>query len=313
MQWIKALIICLLVICSALVIGCTRALMVFTNTAGGVEENTDNISITNKKYTRIVSLSVSSDEILLELLPTENIVGVTASTIRPELSNCVEKAKKVGNIVQVNSPESIFNLKPDLVIIPDFVRTEIIKTLKDMGITVYIYRKPLTFGQVKETIQDIAQKVGKDPKILLSYMESKEKYLQDHLQNLPESSKKRIVYLMGTGIYANPNSSFQDICRYAGVKDATRELNLKAKANLPKEQMLRLDPDIIIVPDFNWDGKSDTKAKIKAILEDEAYRSVKAVKNKEVYAIKGAHLYSLSHHIIDCAEDIAKVAYPERF
>lgn len=144
-------------------------------------------------------------------------------------------------------------------------------------------------------------------------MENKQKVLDTKLKAIPETSKKRIVYLMSNGIYCNPQSPFQDMCKYAGLKDASLELGIDKKTLLSKEEMIKLNPDIIFVPDFNWDGKKDTSGKLKDILDDKAYQNVKAVKNRQVFGIPGRHLYALSHYIIDASEDMARYAYPELF
>lgn len=298
-----------------LLVGCSQQSDKVGNNvdATTIKDSMGNVISLGKPFQRVASLAVSSDEMILDLLPLENIVGVTTSTMRGELSNAVSKAKLVANKLEVNSPESIYKVKPDLVIIPDFVKKEVIATLQDMGITVFVYKRAHSFAEVRENIVDVARVVGKDPQPLLNYMDSKQQSLNSKLKDIPESSKKRIVYLMSGGIYCNPKSPFQDMCKYAGLKDASLELGIAQKTHLSKEEMIKLNPDIIFVPDFNWDGKSDTSTKIKEILEDKAYQDVKAIKNRQVFGIPGKHLYCLSHYIVDASEDMARFAYPELF
>lgn len=262
---------------------------------------------------RVVSLAVSSDEMLLELLPPENIVGITKSTDRKELSNAVEKAKLIKGRIDPSSPESILKLQPDLVIVPNFVRQEVISTLRDTGLIVYVYPKQNSFAEVKASIKELAQLVNRKPDKLLSYMEQKEALLRDRLKGIADKDRKRAVYLMTNGVYSNPNSPYQDICRYAKVVDASMELKLGKKTHLSKEQLVKLNPEVIIVTDFNWDGKTETSAKIRDILEDKALKEVRAVKDKKIVALPGSHIYALSHHIIDASEDLARAVYPECF
>jgi len=288
-----------------LVLGCGNV------TRSQDEENINQAA--SKDYKRVVSLSVSSDEIVLDLIAPDKVAGISTSSLRPELANSIAKANLVKNTVDVNSPESILRVQPDLVIIPDFVREEVRSSLKDMGIRTFVYPKQNSFAEIKESIKAIAKELGKDPEPLLKQMDSRLKVLQEKLKAIPENKRKRIVYLMSTGIYANPKSTFQDICKYAGVKDATMELGYAKKTYLSKEQMVKLNPDVILVADFNWDGKSETKAKIDNILQDAAYKDVKAIQNKQVFGIPGAHIYSLSHYIVGASEDVAKAVYPELF
>jgi len=308
MKTIRLVLSILLLLMTIFVIGCGEA------TEGQKSAEDKSPAKENmQSYQRVVSLSVGSDEILMELLPPNNIAGISASSLRPELGNAVAKAKLIKHTVEVNSPESILKVQPDLVIIPDFVRAEVIASLKDMGIKVFVYPKQNSFEEIRQSIKAIAKVLNKKPEPLLKYMDTRLEALDKKLQQIPMAQRKRIVYLMANGIYANPKSTYQDICRYAGVKDATMELGYTKKTFLSKEQMVKLNPDAIIVTDFNWDGKSETKAKIADILQDEAYKEVKAVQNKQVFAIPGAHIYALSHHIVHASEDLARAVYPELF
>lgn len=296
------------IILSFIALGCGN--MTEWQNAVKVNKQEKNVS---KEYQRVVSISVSSDEIIMDLLPAEKIAGISASSLRPELGNSLTKAKQIKNTVDINSLESILRVQPDLVVIPSFVREEVRNSLKDMGINIFVYPKQNSFEEIRQSIRGIAHELGKDPQPLLNYMDKRIAALDKRLQLIPANKRKRIVYLMNNGIYANPHSPFQDICKYAGVTDAAMELGYTKKTFLSKEQMVKLNPDAILVADFNWDGESETKAKIDNILNDEAYRDVKAVQNKQVFAIPGAHIYALSHYIIGASEDVAKAVYPELF
>lgn len=299
-------LICLaMVLVVSMLVGCGKA--------EKTKDDIKNGSASVKSYQRVVSLAASSDEIIMDLLPPDRIAGITTGSLRPELGNSVAKAKKIKNTVDINSPESILRVQPDIVIIPNFVKDEIKTSLKEMGIKTFIYPKQYTFADIQETIKAIAKELGENPEPLIKEMDLKIEALQEKLKKVPDNKRKRVVYLMTNGIYANPESIFQDVCRYAGVVDAAMELGYKTKTFLSKEQMVKLNPDAILVADFNWDGKSDTKTKIDSILNDEAYKDVKAIKNKQVFGIPGAHFYCLSHYIINASEDIARFVYPELF
>lgn len=90
------------------------------NTGYDVVDSTGTKMHFTKKPERIVSLTISTDEILLELVAVERIAALTYLVDDPGISNAVEKSKKVSARLDGNSAEAILALKPDLVIVADF-------------------------------------------------------------------------------------------------------------------------------------------------------------------------------------------------
>lgn len=78
---------------------------------------------------RIVSYSISTDEILLDMLPSDRIIAVTHFADDPMISNVSDKCKLVPYRVNSTSAETIISWNPDLIIVPDFIKPEIIQTL----------------------------------------------------------------------------------------------------------------------------------------------------------------------------------------
>ena len=51
----------------------------------------------------------------------------------------------------------------------------------------------------------------------------------------------------------------------------------------------------------------------RELMEDPAYRNVKAVKNRKMVYVSDRYRYVASHHIVDAVENIAYAVYPELF
>ena len=49
------------------------------------------------------------------------------------------------------------------------------------------------------------------------------------------------------------------------------------------------------------------------ILQNRAYQSVNAVKNKRVVQLRDTYLYSTTHYIVYAIRDLVEAAYPEKF
>ena len=136
-----------------------------SSTQKSVNENkvytvTDDVGTTlhfTHKPLRIASYSISTDEILLELVGAERVVAVSKLSDDPGISWVVKEAKKIPNRVQGNDVEALLTFKPDLVIIPDFHPVEMIQTVQQLGLKVYVYKTPSTIEDVKRSIRQLAE------------------------------------------------------------------------------------------------------------------------------------------------------------
>ena len=51
-------------------------------------------------------------------------------------------------------------LHPDLILIPDFVKPEVIQSLRDMNLQVYVYKTPKSMDDVRQCIRFLGEAVG---------------------------------------------------------------------------------------------------------------------------------------------------------
>lgn len=268
-----------------------------------------------EKPHRIVSLNTSIDEIIMNLVTAERVVAVTYYADDPGISNCVEKVKNVPFRFRGNSVESLLAMEPDLLIAADWMDKTKIKTFRDMGLKVYVYKTPVSIKEVKESIKNIGKVVGESEKSkkIIDEMDNKINEIKNKLKNIKKDEIKRALQVRSTGVYYRPKSSINDILKFAKVKMAADELNYAKPHNLSKEVVVKLNPNIFYTVDWNYDGKHNTNKEIADLFSDPAYQDLKAIKNKAVYPLLGAHILTLSQYIVYGIEDVAKSAYPEKF
>ena len=128
-----------------------------------VADMTGSVLSFSEKPKRIVSFSVSTDEILLELVSPDRIAAITKLADNPAVSNVVDKAKTIPTRVAPTA-EAILALNPDVVIIPDFHRPEVIQSLRDMKVPIYLYKTPSTINEVENSIRQLATLVKEERK-----------------------------------------------------------------------------------------------------------------------------------------------------
>ena len=279
---------------------------------------TDDTGLTlqfTEKPKRIVSYSISTDEILMALVKPERIAALSRLVDDPGVSSIVEEAKQIPARVQGNSMENVLTFKPDLVIIPDFHPPEMLQSARELGLKVYIYKTPSDIKGVKRSIRQIAALTGEKEKgeAVIAKMEARIQQVQQRLANIPASQRKRVIQLRSEGAFYAPDNSFGDVCRHAGVSDATLELKYPSAMEIAQEKVVELNPDIIFVPDWDYDGKHNPDGEKRKILNNPSYRGMKAVQQGKVYTISGALVLTVSQYIADAVEQVAKMSYPEVF
>ena len=263
------------------------------------------------KPQRIISMTISTDEILLDLVDTKRIVAFSRLVDDPGISNIVERAQAVPDRVDGQSSEAIMALRPDLILVPDFVKPEVIQSLRDMDLKVYVYATPKSIGEVEDCIRYLAAAVGEKEQgeLMVEKMQKHLQAIEQQIGDIPEAQQERVVFLRTNGAYYSPQASFNDVCKYAKVRNALAETGYDKPVYVTQEEIVRLNPDAFILAGWNYDGKHDPEQMEQEVLENPGYKTTTAIKNKRVLTLPAAHLLCVSQYIVYAVEDMAKAVY----
>ena len=105
------------------------------------------------KPKRILTMSMSTDEMMLGLVEPERMVAVNSLLDDPSSSNMVELGKQVPTKIKYPSVEEIAALQPDLVIEPDWGDLSRVAALRDLGIPVVVCKGPKNLQDIKEILR----------------------------------------------------------------------------------------------------------------------------------------------------------------
>ena len=264
---------------------------------------------------RVVSLNCGVDEILLDLLPPERIAALSARADDPGICASVEKAKTVSKRVQGRNVEAILALNPDLVVMPDWIGIDLVNGLRAVGVPVYVFKTPESLADIQDVIRKISTVVDakeQGDEIVLT-MQKKLERVQKITKQIPADKKQTLIPLSLMGSFGGKGTTFDDMCNYANVTNGVSASGVAKKSSIAKEMIVKMDPDVFIIPtwDFEESGKADNF--IKEIKSDPALSTVKAIKNNRLVNVHDAYLYAASHYAGNAVEEIAQAAYPEYF
>lgn len=265
------------------------------------------------KPLRIVSLSLAADEILLSLVEKERIQALTYLALDPEISNVSSKALGVRNHINTDA-EKIIALQPDLVITSSFTPAEVVSMLEEAGVSVFVFNLSSSLQEIKNNIISIAQVVGEKAKgqALIKQMEQQEREII-RKTNSRKHQSLRVLYYGFSGDVMGKSTQFDELAQKLGLRNAAAEAGILGIVRLNKEQLIKLNPDLIYIPKWQVAGSIGLSPLRRDLLQDPSLASVEAVKHKRIYELPDPHFSCFSQYILLGMEDLARIAYPEAF
>lgn len=266
------------------------------------------------KPEKIVSLTLGTDEMLLSIVEQNRILALSGAIAEDKgISNVADKAKDFDKAE--NNIEKVISLNPDIVFAANWMKKEQLDQMRDAGIKVYCYGTASDIESQKNVVMEIAKVVGEEEKgkELVDEMDNKIKEISESLKELKEEDKVRVMSYNSFGSTNAKGTTFDDIVKKAGCINAATEAGLESWANISKEKIIEINPDIIIVPAWSYDEKKDPKDFADSILNDESLKEINAVKNGKVIMLADKHMNCVSQYIVYGVEDLAKAVYPELF
>lgn len=274
-----------------------------------------NVEVTlEKKPEAIVSLTLGTDEMLLELVDKARIKALSALSADPGLSNILDAARDFPEKVNNNEIEKIVSLQPDLVFMADWVDEKAIKQLRDSKVNVYVCKTPNNVDEVKKAIAEIAHLLGEDKRgeELTGRMDEKLKDVDEKVKRLKEDQKLTAVSLDSFFYTYGKGTTFDDITARAGVINLASKAGITMWQEITKEKIVEMNPDVIFLPSWSYKG-FDAGKFAEDFKKDKSLAGVKAVKNNRVFMLREAHMTSVSQNIVLGVEDVMKTVYPELF
>jgi iron complex transport system substrate-binding protein len=268
------------------------------------------------KPVRIASLTMFTDEVLLELVEPARLVAVTTFAADPAISNVTAKAESVPHKLAMNV-EILVSLKPDLLFVANWTEAEKVKQLRDAGITVYLTRTGVTLDGIREKIARVGQLVGEPGKAaaLLDGMDARLAAVEKRLAKVPADRRRSVVDYTVWGSAQGKGSSWDEIVRRAGLVNGVGNIAADDWGQVPlsKEKLLEIDPDILILPGWTYDNPKGAEAFFAKTTTDPVLKALKAVRDGRAYRMPESLKTATSQYLVDAVEWLARTVYPEQF
>mgnify|MGYP000078680809 CR=1 FL=1 len=265
--------------------------------------------VKEKKYKKIASLYMASDEVLFDLVDKKRVIAWSGNYDGNEMSSIL--GEKIKNDVKIeDNIEFLLNLEPDLVIASERVRKEIVLFLEEAGIELYRYKIPRSFEQQKEMITNLAILLEEEErgKEIIENMEKRLKLLQEKIKK-NNNLFPRVLEYSHYEVTNGQGSIFNDMLENLYITNLAVELGVGKFGKISKEKVIEINPDIILIPVWRKEEDSDNMKFIDILKNDESFNEVNAIKNNKIYTIPGKYLYISSQYIVEGMEEIANKVY----
>ncbi|WP_196593292.1 ABC transporter substrate-binding protein [Pectinatus sottacetonis] len=304
-----------IIFCCVFFAGCGNNRADIKDTAYKVTDYQGTVVNFKTRPKRILTLSMSTDEIVLGLVKPDKLVAVNTLLDDPVSSNIAALAKQIPTKIKNPSVERICSLQPDLVIVPDWNNISIVDNLRDMGINVIVVPGPKNIAQVKQSINIIADALGRHSEgtELTALMDKKIAEIEKKVSAIPKDKRKKIVLVSLMTTYGGIGSTFDDACKYAGVINGVSAAGIHNGQALTKEMLVKINPDILLMPVYDDHGKFNVKTYNEKYLNDPSLQTIKAIKNNALVYPREGYIYNASQDIVFSIQEIARCAYGKEF
>ncbi|MGE4373652.1 MAG: ABC transporter substrate-binding protein [Xanthobacter sp.] len=198
----------------------------------------------SSKPSRIVSLNLCADELLLRLVPKERILSITTLATDMVSSSVADLAQGVPT--NRGLAEEVIPLGPDLVLAGALTTRATVSTLRRFGVDVMDLAPPQSLDEAYAQIRAVATRLGEP--------EKGEEMVRELQASIPASPPRqteqhlpRAVVVRPNGFTAGRHTLADDLIRRAGLDNVAARLKPDKLGQLSLEEIVTARPEVVIL------------------------------------------------------------------
>lgn len=267
-----------------------------------------------EKPKRIMTTNIYFDNILLGVVEPERMVSVSKN-----MDNSAKAFKNIGATLianKITNPglEAVFALQPDLFIVNDLIGADKIQAYRDMGIPVYVAKIPLNVEKVREEIIKLSQLVGEPQRgrNLVAKMDEKLARIEANIPKELQFSKTTVLISANYTSYGGKGCMYDDICRYAKIRNGVSELGVNSGQNINKEMIIEINPDFFFLAKPWNKNKANDERLLQEFLADKSFENLKAVQQNNIALIDEKYIFIGHQNCVWSVQKLAHAVYGDR-
>jgi len=255
--------------------------------------------------TRIVSLTLGTDEILFSLVPRSRIVAVTDYAAQPASSFVAAQAAGLPGLTA--NAEAVVALHPDLVFAASYTQPGVIAQLTAAGIPVVEFTTFCSLANVQEHIRTMGLLLdAPGPAARLVAQMNAEVASVEH--EVAGRRRPRVVFYSDGYLYGK-GTTIDEVITDAGGIDAAAAAGFSGWTQVGPSEIVKLDPAVILTDGASADDV-DQGGAARAMLTDPAYRGVQAVRDDRVFELSPRADSDVGQYMAYDVQDVAAILHP---
>lgn len=258
-----------------------------------------------RKPRRIVSQTLGTDEVLLEICPLDRLVGIHTVSLDPAFSNCLDLSQPLRERA-VNGAEGVISLEPDLVFVAGYSRAEVVAQLRaGCGAPIVRFTDFDSLEDIRRNINQIGWLIGEETAAaeLVSRMDSR---ISAVVSGIPrEGTAPRVVSFGPAAYTAGFGTLFNDLLETVGAVNLAAENGVNQFGQIGVEQVAFWDPDWIIC---GVDPGAE-EATWKWFRDNPLLQATRAGREDRLLLVPNRLYTAVTHHIADLVELLAAELY----
>ncbi len=255
---------------------------------------------------RIASVTLASDEMLLDLVGAERLLGVTYLAREPAISNIAGRLTEVPRADLSGNPELLISLDADLVVMASYSNPAALDQMLAADVPFFVLAEFGSLDDIRANIRLLGRVTGTEwrAEAMINRMDARIAAVRARVAHC---EPVRVLYYEPGGITYGAGSTVDEMITLAGGINVAADLG--PYPLIDAEFVLAADPDVVLVG--GWPaGIDDAAAWFSA---DPVFSTLRAVQSGRVYAVDQAHMTAVSQYAALGVEDIARRLYPQAF
>jgi iron complex transport system substrate-binding protein len=198
-----------------------------------------------RKPTRIVSINLCTDELVLRLADPRNVVSVSYLS-RNANSNVIDLAEKIP--VNHGLAEEIVPLRPDLVVAGRYTGRTAAALLKRTNIPILDLDVPRSIQEVMDQYREVGEALG-EPERAKQIVDQMEEHIAA-MPSAPPPPLPRALVFNSNSFTIGKHSLTDDIIIRAGMENLARTLGIDRYGQISLETVVSSQVDVLILSSY---------------------------------------------------------------
>jgi iron complex transport system substrate-binding protein len=251
---------------------------------------------------RIASLNLTADEVLVEILPTDRLVAVTAASDDVGTSNVVGRVPPSVARFRKADLERLVALAPDLVVVSEYTDPDFLYLLERSGLRYHRMEGLRSLAGNRQAILDLGAAVGARAgaeKLVARY----DAVLAELAERLRGVTRPRVMY-WASGMTAGGDTAIGALIDSAGARNVGAEIGVVGIGPVGAERAFTADPDVVLIG--VWPGARES------LVQHPLLSRLRAVREGRIVEMPTELLVTLSQHGADACWYLAWALHPDR-